>query len=931
MLPRTNFGVTHFAQSPKRPLYLEAALSWDAMHPPLSPSHWEQPLPSLAMNPSEHHPHPHPPTPHPLSQSHTSHADPHDPSHSHSSRGTTENIRMQDGRHRPSSSVGIIPQTIHKNPFCYRHRPDILRPSDAPKQESMRKHINALSSTSQTTIMQIWSAYTSMPPCDRRVLLEGLLFQSCVPQLSYISTELNTYLRIDFIAVAPKEIALKILTHLDATSLCHAAQVSRAWKRIADDDVIWHRMCEQHIDRKCPTCGWGLPLLDFNKYRKRRISLANGGGGGDAAETCAGSSSASHMHVDFPLVGGGSGVGAHPSIPRAHLDNGSGSTPTSTDGATEYSQNKRRRLNADVAVDAGQRSPVRRVFDDALPATATSSSTVLSPTSASPSPIPIPTPTAPTGDVTAFHSRVAHGTISSLRGSSAPPSSQLGASPSSLSSTSTTSDSVPPFPSVSSSHCTYLRAWKEIYAERLLVERNWRGGNFQFHAHSVYGAASAAGADAGDGTPALEPVLAVQLDECQNVIAIGGHSDGAVRLFTPGQSVPFLVLRGHTAPVRALKFDNAKLVSGSADGTIRIWRHRTPRGELAKILRGHGGPVTCLDFDERVLVSGGGDMNIRVWNFSTGKGFVLQGHTDWINGVKLAGNYVFSASDDHTVRMWDLEKKACVRVMSEHVAPVQCVKVNPDNSNLGKGKGADNASSNNGPADPTSMSLTSSLSAKSGSGRQMRVLSCSLDNTIKIWDPFTGKCLNTMFGHMEGVWCVAFDTLRIVSGAQDGKVEIWDTETGNSLHTLSADGSRRPGFGGRIMVRGSSGDQRAAAIRELEADEDDDEPGGHISMTGGNHHHAHVATSNLAAIGLQVPAAHALGQPPLQRSRCAITAVQLTDTKIIAGGSDGVVRSWDFGITLNLGIGLGKQEGEVEWEGRRSPERVESVGGVLVL
>ncbi|KAK2808703.1 hypothetical protein FQN49_008685, partial [Arthroderma sp. PD_2] len=39
------------------------------------------------------------------------------------------------------------------------------------------------------------------------------------------------------------------------------AQVSHLWRKLADDNVIWHRMCEQHINTKCLKCGWSLPLL----------------------------------------------------------------------------------------------------------------------------------------------------------------------------------------------------------------------------------------------------------------------------------------------------------------------------------------------------------------------------------------------------------------------------------------------------------------------------------------------------------------------------------------------------------------------------------------------------------------------------------------------------------------------------------------------
>src|SRR5437667_12011076 len=112
-------------------------------------------------------------------------------------------------------------------------------------------------------------------------MLQGILAQCCFPQLSFLSAQVRDLIKIDFLTALPPEISFKILCFLDTTSLCKAAQVSRRWRQLADDDVIWHRMCEQHIDRKCTKCGWGLPLLERKRLRasKRQIQLRATGRG----------------------------------------------------------------------------------------------------------------------------------------------------------------------------------------------------------------------------------------------------------------------------------------------------------------------------------------------------------------------------------------------------------------------------------------------------------------------------------------------------------------------------------------------------------------------------------------------------------------------------------------------------------------------------
>lgn len=100
------------------------------------------------------------------------------------------------------------------------------------------------------------------------MIIQGILTQCCFPQLSSISRQVHDQLRIDFITALPVEISLRILSYLDAVALCKAAQVSRRWRQLADSGVVWFRMCEQHIDRSCTTCGWSLPLLERQRLRE---------------------------------------------------------------------------------------------------------------------------------------------------------------------------------------------------------------------------------------------------------------------------------------------------------------------------------------------------------------------------------------------------------------------------------------------------------------------------------------------------------------------------------------------------------------------------------------------------------------------------------------------------------------------------------------
>jgi WD40 repeat protein len=68
-----------------------------------------------------------------------------------------------------------------------------------------------------------------------------------------------------------------------------------------------------------------------------------------------------------------------------------------------------------------------------------------------------------------------------------------------------------------------------------------------------------------------------------------------------------------------------------------------------------------------------------------------------------------------------------------------------------------------------------------------RLLSGSDDNTAKVWDTATGRCLRTLEGHQGGVGSVAWspDGSRLLSGSYDNTARLWDAATGRCLLTLT--------------------------------------------------------------------------------------------------------------------------------------------------
>ncbi|KAK4941440.1 hypothetical protein LTR66_014806 [Elasticomyces elasticus] len=564
--------------------------------------------------------------------------------------------------------------------FCYRHRPDMLcrRQADEPSMDLLQRNLETLSESDKQGIVQVWNLFSAAPSKHRDLMLQGILTQCCFPQLSFLSANVQKLIKIDFLSTLPPEVSFRILSSLDTISLCKAAQVSRKWRTLADDDVVWHRMCEQHIDRKCTKCGWGLPLMDRKRLRasKRQIQLrAAGRGLNDWSPSIR------------PIAE------ADESVASLHLDDPSSSSDKVTSSTSKQKEK---------AVQMHRKT----------------------------------------------------------------------------------------------------RQWKHVYRDRFCIGKNWKHGKCVTRVLKSH----------------TNGVQCLQLRD--NILATGSY-DCTIKIWDLDKGVVIRTLAGHTMEVRCLQLDNNKLISGSMDKSIKVWNWRT--GECLNTYSQHTEGVIGLHFVPglpNLLVSASADHTVRVWDFEARTTHALHGHSDWVNSVKIdeASRTVFSASDDFTVKLWDLDTKRCIRTFEGHVAHVQQVILLDRNFDAEDHVGQTSFEGTpSEPGSPRSVRTTTS-SNRAGQaqdispvmtyanlrcprkvdpydevfqkfdGRQhppKYMLTSALDNTIRMWEVSTGRCIRTFFGHVEGVWALAADSLRIVSGAEDRMLKIWDPRTGLCERTFT--------------------------------------------------------------------------------------------------------------------------------------------------
>lgn len=580
------------------------------------------------------------------------------------------------------SSVPTVRKKDPNSKYCYRHRPDskCRRAADESKMGFIQSELNSLSTPDQEAITHVWSLFSAAPAKHRELMLQGIITQCCFPQLSTVSREVQEQLKIDFLTALPTELSYKILCYLDTVSLCKAAQVSRRWRDLADDDVVWHRMCEQHIDRKCTKCGWGLPLLE----RKKLMAWSR------------------HQQIHRQ----------EPQEPRVvELE----------DETTESGTQKRQADDTEDRPAKRQRVVAARQQLD---------------------------------------------------------------------------------------HERKFRPWKDVYRDRFKVGYNWKTGRcaiktFKGHENGV---------------------TCLQFDD--NILATGSY-DTTIKIWNIETGEEIRTLRGHISAVRCLQFDDSKLISGSFDKTIKIWNWQT--GECLSTIGCHNNGVLSVHFDGPTLASGSIDKTVKIFNFDTKQTFCLRGHTDWVNHVRVdsPSRVVFSASDDLSVKLWDLDLKRCVKTFLGHVGQVQQVllmpadfepdeiPVNTDNSDAasvssGRGRSATPvAVEQQQPQDERAAYGPGFTSDPSRPLPPRYMLTGGLDNTVRLWDTVTGKCIRSMFGHVEGIWGLVGDTLRVVTGANDSMTKIWEPRSGKCERSFT-------GHAGPVTCVGLSDSRMASGSEDGE-------------------------------------------------------------------------------------------------------------------
>ena len=233
------------------------------------------------------------------------------------------------------------------------------------------------------------------------------------------------------------------------------------------------------------------------------------------------------------------------------------------------------------------------------------------------------------------------------------------------------------------------------------------------------------------------------LDTIQERYRLTGHSDWLAKI--------------------TISDDGRRAVSLSSD-SCRLWD--LEQGiQLRAITKSRSAllAVVTVPGKERAIVTSGGERNLKVWDMESGAEVqthrFYHRHVYGTNASAVAttrdGRFAVFGLADNTLRVCDLERNDHdLSVLEGHPAPVNHVVALAD---------------------------------------ERRVISCSEDGSIKLWDVVRRSKPFVHRGHPEIVTAIAFtvDSARVVSISQyptrtfEANLKVWDPDTGKELQALT--------------------------------------------------------------------------------------------------------------------------------------------------
>ncbi len=173
-----------------------------------------------------------------------------------------------------------------------------------------------------------------------------------------------------------------------------------------------------------------------------------------------------------------------------------------------------------------------------------------------------------------------------------------------------------------------------------------------------------------------------------------------------------------------------------------------------------------------------------------GKLYCSTGHESWVNSAVFSpdGNYILSASDDGTARLWERASGKEIMNYRGHEKSLTSAVFSPDGQYILTASDDHTAQlweKASGKNIITYRGHERSVSSAVFSPDGNHILTASDDNTARLWDRSSGKEIMTYRGHKSWVRSAVFspDGEHILTASDDNTARLWETASGKNIIT----------------------------------------------------------------------------------------------------------------------------------------------------
>ena len=273
---------------------------------------------------------------------------------------------------------------------------------------------------------------------------------------------------------------------------------------------------------------------------------------------------------------------------------------------------------------------------------------------------------------------------------------------------------------------------------------------------------------------------AVYTFQADSLRLISGCGTGILRIWDIRTGRPVKKTTAHNGAINSLQFDGHKIVTGGWDTFVKIFSVISLR--CYSVLTGHTDSVTTVFFNKTHLISTSLDKTLRVYQPSTRESpdkiatsytcdHVIMGHEAGIIHGDMDQETIYSASLDHTIRLW----------CAKNYNPIRTIHCGVEIRHFTFDQNLIIASTENKlllfidrrKEVPSHHILCGDFAVNYIWLYGSRFITGDVGGLVKEWDLPSGAMLRILHGHLGQVHCVQANKSQIISSSFDQSIKIW--------------------------------------------------------------------------------------------------------------------------------------------------------------